>query len=46
MAFAFILFAGGSIALVVVRRPHLRRALRRLLKPKAIAATIQSERRQ
>ena len=46
MAFAFILFAGGSIALVVVRRPHLRRALRRLLKPKAIARTVQSERRQ
>jgi hypothetical protein len=46
MAFVFILFAGCSIALVVVRRPHLRTALRRPLKPKPIARTIHSERRR
>ena len=37
MAFGFILFAGTSMALVVVRRPNLRAALRRSLKPKAFA---------
>jgi len=45
MAFGFILFAGTSLALVVARRPNLRAALRRSLKPNEIARTSDPWRR-